>query len=918
MIRTLRRAAAFLLPGLVTILAAGAVHARPAHKRALADYFGPFLAKDLNDCRTCHLPDRPDATKDDDSEKPHNPFGTRLKAVREELKKAGKRTSIPDRIEAVAEEDSDGDGVPNLLELLSGHAPGDPADKPTAAELARAREVLAAFRKSKDAYAWTPFEVVKRPPVPEVKSAAWVRNPIDAFLATEHESHGLTPRPEAPRAVLLRRVYLDLIGLPPTPEELHAFLEDQSPDAYEKVVDRLLASPQYGERWGRHWMDVWRYSDWAGYGPQVRDSQPHIWQWRDWIVESLNADKGYDRMVLEMLAGDELAPDDPATLRATGYLVRNYKLLSREKWMQDTVEHTAQAFLGITLGCARCHDHMFDPILQKEYYQVRAVFEPHQVRIDRVPGQLDTTKMGLPRVYDANLEVKTFLFIRGDDRNPDKTPLEPGVPEALGGHFPKVGPVPLPPAASSPDKRAFVLRETVQASETAISKGRETLQGAKEDAARAAASVLAAGALQTPGWGAVQKALDALALAELDAPLAEARYAALLLVLRVEELEDASQKDSEEWKQAATETALAQRKLAVLDARRNLLAAQQAFRVAPEKTRADAAKKVADAEKAVAKAEADEKLPPTTAYTKRPVPTYPATSTGRRLAFARWVADRDNPLTARVAMNHVWLRHFGQPIVPTVSDFGRNGQPPTHPALLDWMAAEFMESGWSMKHLHRLIVTSSAYRMASTPDAAGLAIDQDNKYLWRMPVRRVEAEVVRDCVFYVAGRLDMTLGGPDIDHTQGLTVPRRSLYFRHAQEKQMEFLKLFDAAAVTECYRRKESVVPQQALALANSELTLRHARLLARELAAKAGGDPAAFTTAAFERVLSRPPTAEELAECAAFLTQQTGRYTGSATNPAAGNDTDGRLPSANPALHARENLVHVLMNHTDFVTVR
>src|SRR5262245_41484237 len=466
MIRTLRHATAFLLPGLVTILAAGEVHARPAHKRALADYFGPFLAKELNDCRTCHLPDRPDA-KDDDAEKPHNPFGARLKAVRDELKKAGKRTSIPDRIEAVAEEDSDCDGVPNLLELLSGHAPGDPADKPTAAELARAREALAAFRKSKDAYAWAPFEVVKRPPVPEVKNTAWVRNPIDAFLAAEHESHGLTPRPEAPRAILLRRVYLDLIGLPPTPEELHAFLEDQSPDAYEKVVDRLVASPQYGERWGRHWMDVWRYSDWAGYGPQVRDSQPHIWQWRDWIVESLNPDKGYDRMVVEMLAGDELAPDDPATLRATGYLVRNYKLLSREKWMQDTVEHTAQAFLGITLGCARCHDHMYDPILQKEYYAVRAVFEPHNVRTDRLPGQPDLKKDGLPRAFDANPSAPTYLFLRGDDRMPDKTPLAPGVPEFLGGSLGPITPVPLPRSAYAPDSRDFVLDETRSAARQA-------------------------------------------------------------------------------------------------------------------------------------------------------------------------------------------------------------------------------------------------------------------------------------------------------------------------------------------------------------------------------------------------------------------------------------------------------------------
>src|SRR5204862_6883381 len=207
----------------------------------------------------------------------------------------------------------------------------------------------------------------------------------------------------ASKEVLLRRIYLDLIGLSPTPEEQSAFLNDRSPRAYEKVVDSLLDDPRYGERWGRHWMDVWRYSDWAGWsgGNQIRDSKPHIWKWRDWIVESLNADKGYDQMIVEMLAGDELAPEGANILRATGFLVRNYKMLSREQWLEDTVKHTSQAFLGVTLGCAKCHDHMFDPISQAEYYQIRAVFEPHQVRTDRIPGQLDTAKDGLVRVYDT-------------------------------------------------------------------------------------------------------------------------------------------------------------------------------------------------------------------------------------------------------------------------------------------------------------------------------------------------------------------------------------------------------------------------------------------------------------------------------------------------------------------------------------
>jgi hypothetical protein len=228
-----------------------------------------------------------------------------------------------------------------------------------------------------------------------------------------------------------------------------------------------------------------------------------------------------------------------------------------------------------------------------------------------------------------------------------------------------------------------------------------------------------------------------------------------------------------------------------------------------------------------------------------------------------------------------------------------------------------MERGWSMKALHRLIVTSSAYRMDSTPDAGNLAVDRDNRYLWRMAPRRVEAEVVRDGIFFVAGQLDLTMGGPDLNQLEGLTVPRRSLYFRHAAEKEMEFLQLFDAAAVSECYERKPSIIPQQALALANSELARRHARLLARDLAAQAGADQAAFVTAAFEQVLSRQPTAAETAECSAFLRDQSRRHReNKLKGSAAGNA--GHLPSPDPDLRARESLVHVLLNHHEFVTIR
>ena len=238
------------------------------------------------------------------------------------------------------------------------------------------------------------FQQPVRPPVPAVQNSDWVLNPIDAFIADRHETQGLTPLPPADKAILLRRVYLDLIGLPPTRDELHAFMADDSPGAYERVVEHLLESRHYGERWGRHWMDVWRYSDWYGRRQvnDVRNSYPHIWRWRDWIIESLNHDKGYDQMIREMVAADELYPQDDDRLPALGFIVRNWFSLNYDTWKQDLVEHTGKAFLGLRLNCAHCHDHKYDPITQEEYFRFRAFFEPLEFRHDRVPGGPALTK----------------------------------------------------------------------------------------------------------------------------------------------------------------------------------------------------------------------------------------------------------------------------------------------------------------------------------------------------------------------------------------------------------------------------------------------------------------------------------------------------------------------------------------------
>ncbi|MFO0944379.1 MAG: DUF1549 domain-containing protein [Planctomycetota bacterium] len=307
------------------------------------------------------------------------------------------------------------------------------------------------------------FHPPTRPKVPAVTNTAWARHPIDAFLAAEQEKQGVIPNPPAEKHVLLRRVYLDLIGLPPTREELQAFLLDTSPNAYEKVVDRLLASPHYGERWGRHWMDVWRYSDWAGYGMEVRESLPHIWKWRDWIVRSLNDDKPYNRMIEEMLAGDEIAPEDPNVHVATGFLVRNWYKFNRNIWLDNTIEHTGKAFLGVTMNCARCHDHMYDPITQVDYYRMRAFFEPYDVRTDRIPGQADINQEGIPRAFDRQLDAPTYLFARGDEAHPVKeTTYTPGVPEVLGGNrLAAPEPIQLPVTAYYAGMKPFVQEETL-------------------------------------------------------------------------------------------------------------------------------------------------------------------------------------------------------------------------------------------------------------------------------------------------------------------------------------------------------------------------------------------------------------------------------------------------------------------------
>jgi hypothetical protein len=486
------------------------------------------------------------------------------------------------------------------------------------------------------------------------------------------------------------------------------------------------------------------------------------------------------------------------------------------------------------------------------------------------------------------------------------------VPAALSGPRFEVKPVNLPPLAVAPDNRPFVIAETRQANAAAVGRAQTVERTA---AARLGTSLLGASPWAVMGGvPGMQAADDHRAVTAADRRLAELRRDVFDSLLAVEGIDQKTKPDA--WKAAAIKTGTLQREQAVVEASKAVAAARLARWRPAAKGEPAPAKKLADAEAALAKAEAAMKAPPSATFTPRQVTRYPATSTGRRLALADWIADGSNPLTARVAVNHLWLRRFGAGLVPTVFDFGKNGQPPTHPKLLDWLAGELVARGWSLKELHRVIVTSATYRMESSHDTASAARDPDNRLLWRMPARRLTAEAVRDAVLFVAGELDPAAGGPELDQTLGMTVKRRSLYFRHAPEKQMVFLELFDAANPTECYRRSESVVPQQALALANSPLTQAQSRLLARKLTARNADDPG-FVTAAFETVLSRPATPAERDVCLKYLADQAALYAAKGLTPTGGGPVPVP-PSSDPKARARESLVHVLMNHNDFVTVR
>jgi hypothetical protein len=965
------------------------------------------------------------------------------------------------------------------------------------------------------------FQLPTQRDLTQPKDSLWSHNPVDAFIAAERDSRNLKPVPFVERQLLLRRVYLDLIGLPPTREQMQAFLDDTRDDAYERVVDELLESPHYGERWGRHWMDVWRYSDWFGLGEQLRNSQKHIWHWRDWIVESLNEDKGYDRMVVEMLAADEVAPTDRDALRATGFLARNYYLFNRTTWLDETIEHTSQAFLGLTLNCAKCHDHKYDPLSQVDYYRMRAIFEPHQVRLDATPGQTDFERDGLPRVFDAHPDEPTYLHIRGDAANPDKNRvITPGVPKILAANEPAIEPIALPAESHEPAVQAFVLQDHLQVAEQQIASSKKSLAQSQqllvslESVAIAATAPskavdaespnaflqddfdqlssdmweVGAGAWKAEGgsliqtqvganraylrsrqshpadfqatlnfttiggerWRSVGLAFDvtsdhekmvylsavspgaklqvsyktgtdqsypangkidlpvsldtpyevrirvrerlvnvslngehllayelpvdrrvgqidlvafdavakfdsldicelakdvelmlpaptagpakkpltveqaklAVAVAERSSTVAESRPVAL----RTAHAADVAKHQlmpPENLAQLIHEAAAAARALELAQADHAVAVAERSLTDATEQTKVKAEQDLATAKANFDKARTACEQPGESYTSIRAsvkalegpgekddsrFAAYLPTSTGRRTALASWIADAKNPLTARVAVNHIWTRHFGQPLVESVTDFGRRAPKPAQLALLDWLAVDFMSHDWSMKHLHRMLVTSQTYRLSTSvagAESSTREVDPKNDYYWRRTPTRMESQVVRDSLLQLAGVLDPKFGGPTIDPSKEDTAYRRSLYFTHSRDDQQKFLMMFDDAEIDRCYRRDESIVPQQALALANSKLSLILARKMAEKLQSELGDvSDEQFVAAAFRMILASEPNLDETEACLDALRQM---------REALAHSNHSQRDS-----RARTDLIHALLNHNDFVTIR
>lgn len=699
------------------------------------------------------------------------------------------------------------------------------------------------------------FRVVVRPKIPSVKRRDWVRTPIDAFVLAKLEEVGWQPNTRAEQRDLLRRAFLDLVGLPPTIDEQETFSADESPQAFERLIDDLLSRPSYGERWGRHWLDLVRYAETNGY---ERDgAKPSVWRYRDYVINAFNSDKPYDRFVVEQFAGDELPDASTETVIATGF----HRLgpfddepadFEQDRWDQidDIIRTTSQAFLGVTVGCARCHNHKFDPFTAHDYYRMAAVINP------------------LKRPLNGRMELDL-----------------------------PAGTMAQRAALSERDRQTDELRKQI-----AEIRGAIRAQFLASGKSALPTDVIAALVVDEDKRTPVQKELIAKhvpqLVAELQAALPDDRKQ------RVRELEQ--------------QIAALHDKIPDLPRGYFLTEANDPLPKTFLLMRGQAAARGAEVLPAV----------PTVLTKRAPAivdSRTPHGTSGRRLAFARWIANSENPLTARVLVNRVWQYHFGEGLVRTPSDFGRIGEEPTHSELLDWLADWFVhDANWSIKKLHRLILSSSVYQMSKADHPVYGADDPHNTKLWRFPYRRVEVEVIRDSILAASGQLRRTMGGPGMyleippEVLAGNSDPnvvwpkfdevassRRTVYAFVKRALVVPFLDVLDVCDTTRSTElRNRTTIAPQALTLFNGDFVTRQARHLADRLTHEAGEDPNRQVTLAFRLTLGRTPTEHELTAANQFL------KTESETIPlhAAVSSTDARR-------QALEQVCRVILNLNEFV---